>query len=248
MTVAAVLGAAMVFLASPADAGSNVAANSPRQPVVVELFTSQGCSSCPPADALLGELAGQPGIIALSLHVDYWDYIGWKDPYASPAMTARQRSYSRARGSRTIYTPQMIIDGRYDVIGSRRGEVLKTIERAASLPKALDIELSTENGGKVVIPAGRAPDDGAAVWLVYYDQSLDTDIRRGENAGLKARDYNVVRNFERLGTWTGERLELPLALPDAAGAGRDNCAIIVQQGRAGPILGAATMPIGSSTN
>ncbi len=233
----------ILFLSSfsilPGAAAQNAPATRPA--VVVELFTSQGCSSCPPADALLGELAGRPDVIALSLHVDYWDYIGWKDPFGSPMNTARQRRYVEELGLRYVYTPQMIIDGRINAVGSRRDEVLDAIERAGRERAGFDIRFVESGGGKVVIPAGHAPENGATVWLAVYDRSHETEIKRGENAGRKLRNTNVVRSLERLGTWMGERLEIPLDLAGAAARGRDGCAVIVQQGRNGPVLAAAAM-------
>ena len=233
----------ILFLSSfsilPGAAAQDAPATRPA--VVVELFTSQGCSSCPPADALLGELAGRPDVIALSLHVDYWDYIGWKDPFGSPMNTARQRRYVEELGLRYVYTPQMIIDGRINAVGSRRDEVLDAIERAGRERAGFDIRFVESGGGKVVIPAGHAPENGATVWLAVYDRSHETEIKRGENAGRKLRNTNVVRSLERLGTWMGERLEIPLDLAGAAARGRDGCAVIVQQGRNGPVLAAAAM-------
>jgi len=211
--------------------------------VVVELFTSQGCSSCPPADALLAELTGRPDVVALSFHVDYWDYIGWKDPYASPQYTARQQRYTQALNLRYVYTPQIVVDGRADVVGSHRAEVLAAIETAAQRDRPIDITFVTNNGGKVIIPQGHAPDEGATVWLAVYDREHVTEVKRGENAGLIVRNANVVRSFERLGTWTGARLEIPLDLSGALARGRDGCAVIVQRGRAGPVLAAATMSL-----
>ncbi len=212
-------------------------------PVVVELFTSQGCSSCPPADELLAELAGRPDVVALSLHVDYWDYIGWKDPYASPQYTARQQRYTESLNLRYVYTPQIVVDGQVNVVGTRRAEVLAAIETAARRDRTIDISFVTSNGGTVIIPEGSAPDEGATVWLAVYDREQVTEIKRGENAGRKLRNANVVRSFERLGTWTGARLEIPLDLAAARARGRDGCAVIVQRGRAGPILAAATMSL-----
>ncbi len=212
-------------------------------PVVVELFTSQGCSSCPPADVLLDELAGRPGVVALSLHVDYWDYIGWKDPYASPQYTARQQRYAEALNLRYVYTPQIVVDGRANVVGSHRAEVLEAIAAAAKRDRPIDITFSTSNGGTVIIPEGPAPDEGATVWLAVYDREHVTEIKRGENAGRELRNANVVRSFERLGTWTGARLEIPLDLAGARARGRDGCAVIVQRGRAGPVLAAAAMSL-----
>ena len=245
---AAVVAAALVFgpdwsLPRRAVAEVGVTPGSPSAPVVVELFTSQGCNSCPSADEFLGELAERPGIIALSLHVDYWDYIGWKDPYATPQATARQRGYVAGLGLRYVYTPQMVIDGRVDVAGLRRNEVLRAIETAAIGRKALQVRFESADGGKIVVPAGHAPDGGAAVWLAVYDQSHETSVPRGENAGRKLQNHNVVRELSRIGTWQGERLEIPFDMAAAAAQGRDGCAVIVQQGSAGPVLGAAAIPL-----
>jgi hypothetical protein len=241
----AILIAAVVlslFAAPPAarDAAAEPAGESQ---VVVELFTSQGCSSCPPADELLTELAGQPGIVALSLHVDYWDYIGWKDPYASQQYTARQQRYAEALNLRYVYTPQIVVDGRTNVVGSHRAEVHSAIAAAAKRDRPIDISFVMADGGKVIIPEGPAPDEGATVWLAVYDREHLTEVRRGENAGRRLRYANVVRSFERLGTWTGARLEIPLGLSDARAHGRAGCAVIVQQGRAGPVLAAAAMSL-----
>jgi len=245
---AAVLAAVTVFgpdwsLPKRAVAEVGVTPGSPSAPVVVELFTSQGCNSCPPADEFLGELAERPGIIALSLHVDYWDYIGWEDPYASPQATARQRGYVERLGLRYVYTPQMVIDGRADVTGLQRDDVLKTIGKAAEGRKALQVRFESTDGGKIVVPAGHVPEGGAAVWLAVYDRSHETNVPRGENAGRKLHNYNVVRELSRIGTWHGERLEIPFDMTAAAAQGRDGCAVIVQQGPIGPILGAAAIPL-----
>lgn len=236
-----VLAGAVLFGLTRLPAGFEAAAEAADRapPVVVELFTSQGCESCPPADDLLMELADRPDLLVLSLHVDYWDYIGWRDPYGSPMHTERQRRYAEALRLRYVFTPQIIVDGRENVVGSQRAEVLGAIERAAARSKPLRIRFLTSGGGTVVIPAGHAPDVGAAVWLATYDRRHETEVMRGENAGRTVRNANVVRRFERLGTWTGERLEIPLDLAAAAARGRDGCAVIVQQGRNGPILGAA---------
>ena len=245
----AALAAAVVLVGGSFDHQPWAASEGPQtagaQPVVVELFTSQGCSSCPPADALLGELAMRQDIVALSLHVDYWDYIGWKDTFASPITTARQRAYAQALRSRYVYTPQMVIDGQFDVVGSRRNEVRDLIAKAARQGKTLDIRFETEDGGRIVIPAGRAPEGGATVWLAVYDGLQETKVERGENRGRSLRYHHVVRELEELGTWTGEELVIPLDLAAAEAAGRAGCAVFVQQGRAGRILGAAKMELGS---
>jgi hypothetical protein len=223
-----------------ADVGMSTAA-----PVVVELFTSQGCNSCPPADALLEELTGEPGIITLSLHVDYWDYIGWQDPYASPEMTGRQQSYAKSLRSPYVYTPQILVDGQAHLVGSRSDKVRQAIDKAAKRGKPVDVRVIRDNGDKVLIPAGHAPDDGATVWLAIYDGVHETEVQKGENAGRAIRNVHVVRELVDLGTWTGEAMEIPLDLSDAAALGRAGCAVLVQQGRTGPILGAAVIHIGS---
>lgn len=214
------------------------------RPVVVELFTSQGCSSCPPADALLGELAEQPGVIALAHHVDYWDYIGWKDPFARPEATKRQRRYSEKLGARFIYTPQMVIDGQIDVVGSRRTQVISSLVTAQTTGKSLAIEIDGRASAATVrIPAGDLPAEPATVWLAVFDDEHRTDVQRGENSGQELVDANVVREFVSIGTWNGEALELSVDLAAAIADGRDGCAVIVQEGGVGRILGAALMEL-----
>jgi hypothetical protein len=217
------------------------------RPVVVELFTSQGCSSCPPADELLGELAKQPGVLALSFHVDYWDYIGWKDPFAAAQYTERQRDYTAKLGLRYVYTPQMVIDGRHDVVGSKRGEVMRIIAEAAMTEPAVAVTLDDVGGGRVLLSAGQAPMEGATVWLVNFDDGHDTDVARGENRGHSLHNSNVVREFIALGTWSGEARSFDLDFAGAKAAGRGGCAVIVQQGRGGPILGAAVYDLDAYT-
>ncbi|SMF11707.1 hypothetical protein SAMN06265365_105270 [Tistlia consotensis] len=205
------------------------------RPVVVELFTSQGCSSCPPADAILGELAMRGDVLALSLHVDYWDYIGWKDPFASAEMTERQRAYARAMGSRMVYTPQTIVDGREEMVGSRRDAVMAAIDRAEQGPKGVTVTVVGDDA--IQIGAGEAPPDGAVVWLVTYDHEQTTDIQRGENAGRRISYYNVVRSIERLGHWMGKALSFPVDCNSLIGPNH-GAAILVQANGYGPILGA----------
>ena len=232
---------AMVIALAPGTAPAE-------QPVVVELFTSQGCSSCPPADRLIGELAMRDDVIALSLHVDYWDYIGWKDPFGSPQNTERQRRYAEELGLRYVYTPQIVIDGRLNVVGSRRGEVLAGIRAAAKKAKTVEVIFEPDDGGRVIIPAGHAPERGATIWLAVYDRSFETEVKRGENAGRTIENTHVVRRMERLGTWTGARLEIPLNLDSASTRDNYGCAVIVQQGRNGPIIGAGLMHLDTLSN
>src|SRR5262245_33113452 len=217
-----------------------------KPPVVLELFTSEGCSSCPPADALLGELAQRPDLVPLAFHVDYWDYIGWKDPYASPAYSRRQHDYATALRLHMVYTPQMVVDGRTDVVGSERGNVEAAIAAAAAAPK-LPVAIEKDGAGyRVVIPAApSAPSDGpAAVWLALFDTERETRVVRGENGGRTLKEFNIVREWRQIGSWNGEALSLPLPMP--ASPDQDGCAIIVQSAPAGPILGAALMRLDES--
>ena len=215
----------------------------PNSPVVVELFTSQGCSSCPPADALLGELAQREGVLALSFHVDYWNYIGWKDPYSSPRMTDRQRAYMPALGQRYVYTPQMVIDGRYQEVGSNKTSIKRIVGRlAAAKSQKLGISLVAEaaDRGTLRIPA-RPYSGEAAVWLIAFDDKHTTKIGRGENAGRTLSYFHVVRDIRRIGTWRGGAEEISLDLTAVRRQGFENCAVIVQEAGAGPIIGAASM-------
>jgi len=213
-------------------------------PVVVELYTSQGCSSCPPADAYLGKLAKQDNIIALSFHVTYWDYLGWKDPFALKAATKRQRAYSRHFRRGFVYTPQMVIDGQSEVVGSRQFSVDRAIGKATQRTDKITVSLKKGADGKVhaALPMRQASGaaERATVWMVFFDKRHTTDIRRGENGGRKLTYHNVVRKMVRLGSWDGEKKTM--ALP-AAEPGRDGCAVLVQSDQTGRILGAAVMSL-----
>jgi hypothetical protein len=212
---------------------------------VVELYTSQGCSSCPPADALLGELARRDDVVALSFHVDYWDYIGWKDTLALPANTERQKSYAEALKARRVYTPQMVIDGAAHEVGSNRDGVLSELARARSRPR-LDIRLERENGHVILrLPAGEANGD-ATIWLVRYDTVQPVEIDRGENRGRTIVYHNVVRETSSLGVWRGEPVEVTLSEAQLLRGGSGGCAVIVQEGLYGRVLGAAKLTLAAT--
>ena len=235
------IGRKLMFASAMMAAGLGQPAQAAEPVAVVELFTSQGCSSCPPADALLGELAKRDDVIALSLHVDYWDYIGWKDSFASKEMTARQRSYARSLRASGVYTPQAVVGGAAHAVGSDRAALtalLAQAKRAASLPLALE-----RDGPNAILdlPAAAKP-VAATVWLVEYDARHEVAIARGENAGQKLAYHNVVRRLDKLGQWHGEarRLTLPAATP-----GRSGAVVLVQAGDTGPILGAIRIDVGS---
>ncbi len=233
--------------------GAGVArAQDAASPTLVELFTSQGCSSCPPADAFIGELARRDDVVALSLHVNYWDYIGWKDPFASEATTNRQRAYGERLSRGRVYTPQMVIDGILHAVGSDKKAVRRAIAVArAQSPPRLDIGLErTPDGGLVVsVPGGRF-DGIATVWLARYDFEHDTPVARGENAGRTVRNFNVVREIRQIGSWSGLPVEIRLpasALTQGEG-GRDGCVIIVQAEMTGPVLGVRKLMLGDTSS
>lgn len=212
------------------------------RPIVVELFGSQGCASCRPAEALLARLSREPGVIALGFHVTYWNYIGWADPFADERFTQRQRAYALRLNNRYVYTPQIVVNGREQAVGSREKAVQRALDKARRAPPVVQPSFETGNGLRVVVPEAETS-DRATVWLVYYDARQVTEIPRGENAGRTVTSHNVVRRFERLGTWSGSRVAFELDPADAREQGRTNCAVIVQKDGVGAILGAAMMPL-----
>ncbi|WP_224824502.1 thioredoxin family protein [Cognatishimia sp. MH4019] len=206
------------------------------QPVVVELYTSQGCSSCPPADKLLHELAEMDDVIALSLHVDYWDYLGWKDKFASPAFTKRQHNYARALGETSVYTPQMIIGGTDHVVGSRPMKVSKLIQKHGQKPKQVDVVLQ-RNGSQVVINAASAQTQDMVVYLIRYSPRETVDVRRGENRGHTLTYANVVTDWQQVEEWDGAE---PLRV-FAQATGTAPVVVIVQRKGYRDVLGAAQL-------
>ena len=211
---------------------------------VVELYTSQGCSSCPAADALLQRLAERDDVIALSLSVDYWDYLGWKDTLASPKFSERQRAYAKVRGDGAIYMPQMVVNGLAHVNGSNEGQVAKAIEKTAKTAIYVPIALSEEKGKLVVEAAasltGTPPKD-ATLWLAVIAKRVQVPITRGENQGKTVTYYNVVREMMPIGTWSGKTLTVHLERSSFMQASTEACAVLLQQGHAGPIIGAAML-------
>ncbi|MBF9232988.1 DUF1223 domain-containing protein [Microvirga alba] len=212
---------------------------------VVELFTSQGCSSCPPADAVLAELAGKPDIVALSFPVNYWDYLGWKDTLAHAAFTERQKSYAQARSDRQVYTPQMIVNGTKPCIGSDRARIERSIQETTAgrthLP--VDVELKEQNGAVTISIDGAVQTAArdAEVWVLPVLRAKTVPIGRGENGGRTVTYVNVVRGMTRVGEWRGgsARFEVPLA---AARGDADGYVVLLQTStddRPGVILGAA---------
>ncbi|MDA0786224.1 MAG: DUF1223 domain-containing protein [Proteobacteria bacterium] len=217
---------------------------------VVELFTSQSCYSCPPAEAYLGELSGEKNILALEYHVDYWDTLNygrhgrWKDAFSTPEMTARQRDYNaEIRDTRSVYTPQMVIDGRTEAVGSRRQEVQNLISRARAddQPRVAVDVTAAENGG-VTVSVGDIADAKADVWLVTFIREVTTQVVRGENHGKTLTSHNIVREVRHVGKWAGKTTAIDVS--DLTLEDGQSCAVLVQEGKVGPVLGAAYCPAG----
>ncbi|MEY1555126.1 DUF1223 domain-containing protein [Yoonia sp. R2331] len=205
---------------------------------VIELYTSQGCSSCPPADAMLAQLATRGDVIPLALHVDYWDYLGWKDDLASPAFTRRQKGFAEAAGSATVYTPQMVIGGVDHVIGSRPMQVMDAIQAHNAAADRVSVTLS-RSGDRLQINAtgrGALPRE-AVVQVVRYVPAVTRDIKRGENAGKTITYTNTVTSWQVAGRWNPQQ---PLSM-QAQVTGAEPVVVIIQDGTSGPILGAARL-------
>ena len=186
-----ILICALVFGALPAQASDRLA--------VVELFTSQGCSSCPPADEFLGELAMRKDVLALAFHVDYWDYIGWDDVYAKSAYTQRQRQYAQAFRLRYVYTPQMVVSGKYETSGNSRRNIIRAVEKELAAPS--EVSLRTDNGQ--ILVEGQAQDSTVHVIRVSFLKEVTTKVKRGENRGKTLKDYHIVSDMASLGVWRG---------------------------------------------
>jgi hypothetical protein len=201
------------------------------QPVVLELYQSQGCSSCPPALAVLNEMANRPDVLALNFAVTYWDQLGWKDSFAQPAFTARQWDYARAGGRGNVQTPQLIVDGRSAILGSRKNEVEAAIASHRTPLGAPDITVANN----AVTISGGSSRTNAKVWLIDYDpRTVAVPIRAGENSGRTLAHRNVVRRVTALGVWTGKSVSFAIARGQT-GLAR---AILVQSSVGGPILAA----------
>lgn len=210
------------------------AAPTPAQPTVVELFTSQGCSSCPPADAAVAKAADRPDVIALSFNVTYWDHLGWKDTFARPEFTDRQVAYAKALGQGAPYTPEVVAGGRAGGVGNTSRAVDGLIAKGRTAP----LTTVALNDGQIAVGAGVAPRRGADVWLVRYDpRVIQVPVKAGENTGKTLPQRNVVRSLKRLGAWTGQPASFARPKPEAGLAD----VVLVQAKGAGPILAAARL-------
>jgi hypothetical protein len=223
LTCLGILSTGLIMTAS-----ANVA---PTRPVLVELFTSEGCSSCPPADALLGVLAKQPGVLALAWHVEYLDGLGWKDKFSIHDSMHRQYDYLNRLGRDTIYMPQVIVDGDSETIGSDEPAVKRLIRAASSRPvEGPSLTFDRGAGGSSAVNIGPGKGSGA-VWLVAFDRTATSSIGRGENAGRTLTEYQVVRSATQIGTWHGQSLELNLPAKTAEGE-----VVFIQPEAPGPML------------
>lgn len=230
-------------LASPA------AADGAKKPVgVVELFTSQGCNSCPPADAVLDRLARRGDLVALSYHVDYWDYLGWKDTLASRANTERQYDYAKSFGAPSVYTPQMVINGRKDVNGADAAAVAGLVEKLGHSGDGLNVDVSaTYADERVVVQTGdaRGPEKEANVVFVYFDPEKTVKIERGENRDRTITYRNAVLSVQTAGMWNGKAARFEMPESEMTRQGAHGCAVLLQAmgkgGLPGPIIGAAML-------
>jgi hypothetical protein len=214
---------------------------------VVELFTSQGCSSCPPADKIIGELANDPSVIALSMPIDYWDYLGWKDTLADSRFSARQKAYSQMRGDRDVYTPQVVVNGAAHVIGSDRAGIEGAIRDTKKSDGVMSVPVSMTLAGKQLNVSVAASHAGpmashGEIWICAISRSIPISIGRGENRGHELTYYNVVRNLLKVGDWNGAAGSWTVPLENISRDGVDAAVVYVQDGnreKPGAMLGAA---------
>ncbi|MDD9908364.1 MAG: DUF1223 domain-containing protein [Ahrensia sp.] len=212
---------------------------------VIELFTSQGCSSCPPADKILSDYAKQDDVLALSWHVDYWNYLGWRDTFSDERFTDRQRRYAVSFARRGVYTPQAVVNGRNHVVGSRLADIEALRTAYQSSGKGLTVPLETQRIGKAVHISAKADAGDATLWIVYFDRQKQVQIERGENRGRTISYHNVVRDFSVLGMMTDGQVDVTLPLAELKKKGFDSCAILLQEttssGTPGAIIGATVL-------
>ena len=213
---------------------------------VVELFTSQGCSPCPPADQVIGDLSKDPSIIALSMPIDYWDYLGWKDTLADSRFSARQRAYSRMRGDREVYTPQVVVNGSTHVIGSDRAGIESAIGQTDKGTGVMSVPVTMSLAGKQINVSVAASKESAVsrgeVWICSITKSVPIAISRGENRGQQITYHNVVRNLLKVGDWNGRPESWTVPLENLTRDGVDGAVVYVQDGsreKPGAMLGAA---------
>ncbi len=243
----------MIFNAYASKLQAENVGDGEQQPLaVVELFTSQGCNSCPPADKILADFSRDKNILALSYSVDYWNYLGWKDTLAQADCTIRQRKYNVALGKSGVYTPQMIIQGARELVGSRRGLAQRMIDDARrdieknspDTPRVFfdPMALSTGDMIDLKISAGVSR-KAATIWIIGYDHLKTVRIKGGELAGQTRSYHNVVQSIKRVGSWMGEEIRLTLSRKDIGAGQYDAYALLLQEGEVGPIIAAAKLSL-----
>lgn len=243
---AILLAGPVAFAGSPATPGAhpNIPPVPPApssRPVVVELFTSQGCSDCPPADALLGELAKRKDVIALTLPVTYWDMLGWKDTFASEDNTVRQKAYAKALARSGVYTPQIIVNGTADIVGGRRDQVLAAIAAHERDKPAIPITVKTSpQRVQIAIGGGRGEKEpDCTIWVMHILNRADVKVGEGENKGRALAYTNIVRDLKAIGLWKGEAVTLNLPRGALSSVPHDGLVVLLQRDRHGQVIGAA---------
>ena len=234
--------AVAVLFVLPAHAGG---ADTDRPKGVVELFTSQACSSCPPADAVLGRLVHEGDVIALAYHVDYWNYLGWRDTFSSRKFTERQYGYARTLGRKNVYTPQAVIDGRDHAVGSDQRAIEHKLDAFAASGNGLSVPVTTrQSDGKITISVGKGT-GSANLLLVYFDNKSTVAIPRGENQGRTVTYWHVVRDVQTVGMWDGKAMQVALPAPVLKRSTSGGCAILLQRvagdNSPGAIIGATVV-------
>lgn len=226
----------LAMVAGITSMGWSGAARAQSSPVILELFTSQGCNSCPPADALMAEWVAEPGVLPLSLHVDYWDYLGWKDTFGKKGHSKRQHEYARHMGARQIYTPQVVVDGQYQAVGSDPAAVQAALYKARKQQR-LPLQAQHSNGQWQIRTPAAAGQPEAELVLCRYDRKHEVAIKRGENTGRTVTYLNVARAWNRFGRWSGQAASYPV--PDLGPIDwKQEGVVVMLQSLKGPILGA----------
>ena len=246
LTILSAGAAAFVTASSPSSAPVNVEPGQQPTPIraVVELFTSQGCSSCPPADALLKTLSDDPSVMTLTLPVDYWNYLGWKDTFASSRNSDRQRNYAKVRGDGAIYTPQAIVNGILHVNGASKAEIDNAIASTSKTlgPERIPVRFWQENNTLNIATGGARPGEPvheATIWFGVVQTSGTVDIKQGENQGKSLTYTNIVRELTPIALWKGQPMQIQIPRGAVMLAETQKSVVLIQEGRAGPIIGAA---------
>jgi hypothetical protein len=229
-----VLAAGAALIAAPSFIDRAQAA---KTPVLVELFTSQGCSSCPAADSLMGEMAKRNDLIIVSENVDYWDYLGWKDTLARPEYTKRQMDYAKSRGDGDVYTPQVVVNGSLHAVGSQKSSVEAAIAKAQQADVAIGLD-ATKDEVVINVPDGDGSWHGT-LWIMAIEDRVDVKVERGENSGQSLSYHNIVRQMTPAGMYKGKAMSLVLPRDTVASHQASRCVAVLQEGMTGQVRGLA---------